>query len=39
MKLLSDPVRPTANPGISITLKDPRYRSWKTFLASTPTVS
>jgi hypothetical protein len=32
MKLLTEPVRPTANPGIAVTLKDPRYQSWKTFL-------
>jgi hypothetical protein len=34
MRLLSEPVRPTANPGISVTLKDPRYQSWKAFLTS-----
>jgi|GEM_PF-552365 5-methylcytosine-specific restriction endonuclease McrA len=39
MKLLSDPVRPSANPGISVTLKDPRYSSWKTFLPSAGTVN
>jgi hypothetical protein len=39
MKLLNDPVRPTANPGISVTLKDPRYSSWKTFLAAAGTIS
>lgn len=33
MKLLSDPIRPSANPGIAVTLKDPRYQSWKTFLS------
>jgi hypothetical protein len=39
MKLLSDPVRPSANPGITVTLKDPRYSSWKTFLASAGTIT
>ncbi|MFM9062939.1 MAG: HNH endonuclease, partial [Pirellula sp.] len=39
MKLLSDPIRPSANPGISVTLKDPRYSSWKTFLAASGTIS
>jgi len=34
MRLLSEPVRPTASPGIAVTLKDPRYESWKTFLSS-----
>lgn len=33
MKLLTDPIRPSANPGIAVTLKDPRYQSWKTFLS------
>ena len=34
MKLLSTPARPHSNPGIAVTLKDPRYESWKTFLTS-----
>lgn len=32
MRLLTQPVRPHANPGIVATLNDPRYASWKTFL-------
>ncbi|MEI8212361.1 MAG: HNH endonuclease [Planctomycetota bacterium] len=39
MKLLTVPVRPTANPGIAVTLKDPRYHSWKTFLSTAGSTS
>jgi 5-methylcytosine-specific restriction endonuclease McrA len=39
MKLLTEPVRPNANPGITVTMKDPRYRSWKTFLPSVGAAS
>ena len=39
MKLLTEPVRPNANPGITVTMKDPRYRSWKTFLPSVNAAS
>jgi len=34
MKLLTTPIRPHANPGIAVTLQDPRYHSWKTFLTN-----
>ena len=34
MRLLTTPIRPNTNPGIAVTLKDPRYETWKTFLTA-----
>lgn len=40
MTLLSKPVKPRSNPGMTIPMDDPRYESWKTFIqvpqAATP---
>jgi 5-methylcytosine-specific restriction endonuclease McrA len=35
MRLLTQPIRPHANPGMIATMEDPRYQSWKTFVPAT----